>query len=68
MRSHTFKYYRSESIGQWFYKNRLTIFKVAMRMAIYSMILMAFYNIFTGGLSIYIFLKASVFPIFQELM
>ncbi|AFY97221.1 hypothetical protein Cha6605_6402 (plasmid) [Chamaesiphon minutus PCC 6605] len=68
MRSQTFRHYRSESIGQWFYKNRLTFFKVAMRTAIYSMILMSFYNIFTGGLSVYLFLKEAVFPIFNELM
>ncbi|WP_373547085.1 hypothetical protein [Chamaesiphon sp.] len=76
MRSNTFRQHRSASfaqrppleIGQWFHRNRRTIFMATMRSAVYSTSLVAAYHTFTGGLSVYIFLKESVFPIFQELM
>ena len=76
MQIRTFRQHSSESfvqrphwgIGQWFYRNRKTIFKAMMRGVVYSTILMAAYNVITGGWSVYIFLGNNVFPIFQEVM
>jgi hypothetical protein len=76
MQIHTFRQHSSESfaqrprwgIGQWLYRNRKTIFKATMRVAVYSTILMAAYNVITGGWSVYMFLENYVFPIFQEVM
>jgi hypothetical protein len=68
MQIRTFRQYGSESIGQWFYRNRRAIFIATMRTAVYSTISVAAYHICTGGLSIFAFLKQYVFPIFQEVM
>jgi uncharacterized membrane protein len=68
MQNRTFRQHNSESIGQWFYKNRRAIFKATMRVAVYSTILMAAYNVITGGWSVYIFLGNNVFPLFREVM
>lgn len=68
MQSRTFRQHSSESIGQWFYRNRKTIFKATMRVAVYSTILTAAYNVITGGWSVCIFLENNIFPIFQEVM
>jgi hypothetical protein len=68
MQVRTFKQHSSESLGQWFYKNRRAIFKATMRGAVYSTILMAAYNVITGGWSVCLFLINNVFPIFQEVM
>jgi hypothetical protein len=55
-------------IGQWFYKNRRAIFIAMMRVAVYSTISVAAYHTYTGSLSIFMFLKEYVFPVFQEVM
>jgi hypothetical protein len=68
MLSRTFRQHRSESFGQWFYKNRKTIFKATMRVAVYSTILMAAYNVITGSWSVYLFLENNIFPVFQEVI
>ncbi len=68
MQIHTFRRYRSESVGQWFYKHRHPIFIATMRVAVYSTISVATHHIYTGSLSIFMFLKEYVFPIFQEIM
>ncbi|AFY92591.1 hypothetical protein [Chamaesiphon minutus] len=68
MQIRTFRQPSSESIGQWFYRNRRAIFIATMRTAVYSNISVAAYHIYTGGLSIFAFLKQYVFPIFQEVM
>ena len=68
MQSRTFRQHSSESVGQWFYKNRRAIFIATMRTAVYSTISVAAYHICTGSLSILIYLKEYIFPIFQEVM
>jgi hypothetical protein len=68
MQIRTLRQYSSESIGQWFHRNRRAIFIAMMRTSVYSTIFVATYHIFTGGLSIYTFLQEYVFPIFQEVM
>jgi hypothetical protein len=76
MQIRTFRQHSSESfvqrlpwgIGQWFYKNRRAIFIAMMRVAVYSTISVAAYHIYTGSLSIFMFLKEYVFPVFQEVM
>jgi hypothetical protein len=68
MQGRTFRQHNSESIGQWLYKHRRAIFIATMRTAVYSTISVAGYHICTGSLSIFVFLKEYIFPIFQEVM